>query len=140
MEIAMQIDTPTSNRVSPPSHGANVNALVIVGGVNYALDLSFVCSIPLLKSTLGVTTKLVWEFHSYEWSYVGAASDCTTYQTTLGNSVGFLITQNEAYTGPLWLSESGWQQGGTIVAELEYAACLVNYTEVNDVDWAVWAL
>jgi endoglucanase len=121
-------------------HGANANALVIVGGVNYALDLSFIYSKTLPKSTLGVTTKLVWEFHNYQWSGSGAGADCTTFKNNLGSNAGYLLTQNEAYTGPLWLSEFGWQQVGTSEAELQFAACLVTYMEGNDADWAVWAL
>ncbi|KAL9625880.1 MAG: hypothetical protein Q9160_000201 [Pyrenula sp. 1 TL-2023] len=120
-------------------HAANSNALVVVGGVNYATDMSFLYSKPLDRSSLGLADKLVWEFHSYAWSN-SVTSDCSAYTTLLGNSAGYLLAQNKAYTGPLWLSEFGWAQVDTSPSESKYVDCLVKYMSGNDADWAVWAL
>ena len=49
---------------------------------------------------------------------------------------GYLITQDQAYTGPLWLSEFGWTQVNTPANEAEYRSCLVPYMEGNDADWS----
>ena len=120
-------------------HSANSDLLVVVGGVNYAIDLSYLYSNPIDKSALGLADKMVWEFHSYQWSN-SDYTNCATYATLLGSQVGYLLVQNEAYTGPLWLSEFGWAQVSTSTAEQEYRNCLVQYMESNDADWSVWAL
>ena len=120
-------------------HQANADALVVIGGVNYATDLSFLYSKPLDRDSLGLTNKIVWEFHSYSWSN-GQTSNCPAYTTLLGNQAGYLLTQGKGYTGPLWLSEWGWQQVGTSSDESSYVDCLVSYLENNDGEWAIWAL
>ncbi|KAH8601621.1 glycosyl hydrolase family 5 protein/cellulase [Bisporella sp. PMI_857] len=118
-------------------HTANPNALVIVGGVNYATDLGFLYSKPLDRSSLG--DKVVWEFHTYSWSN-SVTGDCPAYTTLLGNLAGYLLVQGKTYTGPLWLSEFGWAQNGPTALEQKYLACLSSYMTNNDADWAYWAL
>ncbi|KAL3421207.1 cellulase [Phlyctema vagabunda] len=120
-------------------HSANTDALVIVGGVNYATDLSYLYSKPVDRAALGLADKMVWEFHSYSWSN-SQTGDCAAYTKTLGDSAGYLLVQNKAYTGPLWLSEFGWAQVGQSALEQKYIDCLVKYMSGNDADWAVWAL
>lgn len=120
-------------------HQGNPNALVMAGGVNYATDLSFIYNKQLDKAGLGVSNKLVWEFHSYQWSNADT-DDCSKYTTDLGNSVGYLLTPGKAYTGPLWLSEFGFAQLDTSSAESAYWSCLRSYLENDDGDWAYWAL
>lgn len=120
-------------------HSANSNLLVVVGGVSYALDLSFLYSNPINKTALGLSDKMVWEFHSYQWSN-SDYTNCAAWDTLIGSQVGYLLVQNEAYTGPLWLSEFGWAQVSTSTAEQQYRNCLVQYMESNDADWSVWAV
>lgn len=120
-------------------HTANSNLLIMVGGVNSATDSSFLRTNPLSVSSYG--NKVVWEFHSYSFTVGFDTSDCSVYQLELGAAAGFLLTQNEAYTGPLWLSEFGIGQTGTLSSGDEaYLTCLVSYMESNDADWSVWAL
>lgn len=118
-------------------HVANPNALIVVGGVNYATDLSFLAGKPFDRSNLG--DKVVWEFHTYSWSS-SVTSDCPAYKKLLGNLAGYLLTQNQAYTGPLWLSEFGWAQVNPTALETQYISCLSDYMTGNDAEWAYWAL
>jgi endoglucanase len=117
--------------------------LIVIGGVNYATDLSYLYSDPLDRSTFANRT--VWEFHSYQWSESDTSTNCTSYQTNVGDKVGYLLASNKAYTGPLWLSEfgvgmTGGPSNGLSTAEAAYLKCLVQYMEGNDADWAGWAL
>ena len=119
-------------------HAANPNALIVVGGVSYATDFSFLGSKPFDRSKLD--NKVVWEFHTYSWSTSLATTDCAAYTKHLGNVAGYLLTQNKAYTGPLWLSEFGWAQNGQTAGETKYIDCLAKYMTNNDAEWAYWAL
>jgi endoglucanase len=96
-------------------YAANSNLLIVIGGLNYALDLSWLYSSPLDRSSF--PNRVVWEFHwctcydnpsimrlinqTDSWSY--SSTDCTTLKTNIGNSAGYLLTQNKSYTGPLWV-------------------------------------
>lgn len=119
-------------------HAGNPNALVVVGGVNYATEFGFLYSKPFDRSNLG--DKVVWEFHSYSWSNSYAPTDCAAYTILLGQQAGYLLVDGKAYTGPLWLSEFGWAQNGPSAGEQKYVDCLVKYMTGNDADWAYWAL
>lgn len=120
-------------------HSANSNLLVIFGGVNYAIDLSYLYSNPLDFTSLGLENKAVYEFHSYQWSN-SDYGDCSEWDTLIGSQVGYLLTQGQSYTGPLWLSEFGWTQVDMPADEAEYKSCLIPYMEGNDADWSVWAV
>ena len=117
-------------------HDANADLLIAVGGVSYGTDISFLGSQPFDRSAY--PDKIVWEFHTYEWS--ADTSDCDAYQTHLGNNAGYLLTQGQEYTGPLWLSEFGWAVENPTAEETGYYTCLVSYMEGNDAEWAFWAL
>ena len=65
-------------------HSANANLLVIFGGVNYAIDLSFIYSQPLDFKALGLANKAVYEFHSYQWSNSDYAN-CAAWDTLIGS-------------------------------------------------------
>lgn len=69
-----------------------------------------------------------------EWSY--NAADCSTHQSRMGQGAGYLLVQNQAYTGPLWLSEFGWAQSNPTSAEVAYYTCLVSYMKNNDAEFA----
>lgn len=117
-------------------HGANADLLMVVGGPSYATDLSFLYSNPLDRSAY--PDKVVWEFHNYQWSW--SYSDCADHQAKLGQKTGFLLSEGQDYTGPLWLSEFGWNLDTPSAVEIDYYTCLVDYMTGNDADWAFWAL
>lgn len=117
-------------------HSANADLLIVVGGVSYATDFSFLGSKPLNRTAFG--NKVVYEFHNYQWTF--STNDCNRHKSLLGQRAGYLLTQNQAYTGPLWLSEFGWAQSNPSADENAYASCLVSYMQSNDAEWAYWAL
>ncbi|KAF2189384.1 glycoside hydrolase family 5 protein [Zopfia rhizophila CBS 207.26] len=117
-------------------YSTNKNLLIVIGGVNYATDMSYLYSKPFDRSAY--PNKIVYEFHNYEWTF--SAPNCDSHKSSMGSKTGYLLTQNQAYTGPLWLSEFGWAQNGPTDAENRYVSCLVSYMENNDADWAYWAL
>lgn len=126
-------------------HTENPNVLIIVGGLNGGTDLSTVRN----KALLDISAwpgKHVWEAHSY--SYTINTPDmgiCAIRKAEYGGLFGFVLEQNKAYTGPLFLSEFGvGMQGGPHDGlndkDDHYLNCLVSYMENNDADWAHWAL
>ena len=128
-------------------HAGNEDLLIMIGGVSSARDSSFLRSQPL--DTSAWPDRTVWEFHSYYWSELPGSAVCAIYEQILGANAGFLLEQDQAYTGPLWLSEFGAAQvlgdGGGLGGvesglEQDYLKCLVPYMEGNDADWAIWAL
>lgn len=120
-------------------HTANPNLLIAIGGVNSATDSSFLRSNPL--NTASFAGKVVWEFHSYSFTVGFDTGSCTIYQLQLGAAAGFLLTQGQSYTGPLWLSEFGVGQNGALSSgDQAYLTCLVSYMEGNDADWSIWAI
>ena len=132
-------------------HSGNSDLLVVFGGVTSATDLSYLRNGPLDASSWGGAEKTAYEFHAYYWSFPLSSSVCPVYDSILGGKTGFLLEQDQPFTGPLWLSEFGALQiitddGGNLLSGAEigleqaYLKCLVSYMEGNDADWAVWAV
>ncbi|KAF7344904.1 Glycoside hydrolase family 5 protein [Mycena venus] len=126
-------------------HSNNADILIVVGGVDGAMDMSQLKSESL--DTSAWAGKNVWEFHAYSFSvlYSLLGTDCSVVQGEYGFYAGFVLSQNEAYTGPLWLSEFGvGMTGGTfeglVQTDYDYLTCLVEYMTSNDADWSVWVL
>lgn len=120
-------------------HRGDPDGLVVIGGVDYALDMSFFRNKPLDRVRLGIQDKTVWEFHTYSWSG-SQTGDCAKYVPSLDNNAGFLLESRKPWTGPLWLSEYGWAQENPNALEQSYYTCLVNYIAERDISWAYWAL
>ncbi|KAI9825798.1 MAG: hypothetical protein M1832_000738 [Thelocarpon impressellum] len=112
---------------------ANKDLLIVIGGMNFALDIGFLYDRPLDTSKLGA--KVVWEFHWYDFS--NGEKNCGRLKKQLGHRAGFLLKEGQPYTGPLWLSEFG-----TDISKPNegYVSCVVEYMTSNDADWAIWAL
>lgn len=117
-------------------HSTHPDLLIAVGGGSFATDLSFVKNKPFDRSPY--SDKIIWEFHSYEWS--GPFLTCYDFNLQLGVKAGYLLTQGQEYTGPLWLSEFGWNQDSPSDHEKKYIECITSYMTGNDADWAVWVL
>lgn len=124
-------------------HGANQDLLIVIGGTLGATDFRFERTNPLDISTWA--GKVVWEYHVYSYSVGYSTGNCGVFTTEIGTAAGYLLTQGEAYTGPLWLSEFGvgWTGGansGLNDQDYAYLQCLAGYMEGNDADWSVWAV
>ncbi|KAJ9286783.1 CAZyme family GH5 [Paecilomyces variotii] len=126
-------------------HTANPDVLIIIGGSQSATDLSFVSWNPL--NTTAWADKHVWEFHAYSFTVtkLNPTQSCWVAKAQYGTLSGFVLRQDEPYTGPLFLSEfgvgmTGGPKQGLSDREYKYLSCLVHYMESNDADWAVWAI
>jgi len=120
-------------------HRGDPNGLVVIGGINYALDMSFLRTKNLDRKAIGIEKKTLWEFHTYSWSN-GETANCPKYQPILDEAAGFLLESRKPWTGPLWLSEFGWAQNGPTSGEVAYYNCVADYVATRDIGWAYWAL
>ncbi|XP_042057194.1 glycosyl hydrolase 5 family protein-like isoform X1 [Salvia splendens] len=120
-------------------HAANPNVLVILSGLNYDRDLSFLLKKPV---SLSFSNKLVFELHWYGFSD-GEAWENGNLNQVCGERVGetmrkagFLLDQGY----PLFLSEFGVDMRGTNVNDNRYLNCFMGWAAELDLDWALWVL
>nr|XP_043639015.1 glycosyl hydrolase 5 family protein-like [Erigeron canadensis] len=120
-------------------HAANPNVLVILSGLSYDKDLSFL-QIQPIALTFG--NKLVFEVHWYgfsneeDWKTNNTNQVCAQVVDTIMNRAGFLL--DEDY--PLFISEWGIDQRGTNDFETRYLNCFSAWAADHDLDWALWTL
>ncbi|KAK2973770.1 hypothetical protein RJ640_018978 [Escallonia rubra] len=124
-------------------HHANPNLLVLVSGLAYDTDFTFLKTKPL---GLKLDKKLVYEAHRY--SFTDSQSDlwlnqsvnqvCDMVITEVKNKTGFLATGSNP--APLFVSEFGVNQMGVNQADNLFLGCFLAYLAELDLDWALWAL
>ncbi|KAH9622448.1 hypothetical protein KSS87_016672 [Heliosperma pusillum] len=120
-------------------HGANPNVLVILSGLNFDKDLSFLRNKPV---NLSFTAKLVFEVHWYAFTDGSAWKDgdpnqvCARVVNNYMRTVGFLLDQGY----PLFVSEWGIDLRGTNVNDNRYLNCFLTWVAEHDLDWALWTL
>lgn len=125
-------------------HTTNPDLLIMVSGVDGDLYLDFLRYNPLDRSSFD--NKIVWEYHIYSYSPSYApALDCNAFKYQMGFAAGYLLTQNQPFTGPLWVSEFGFgmtggPHNGLSDRDSAYLTCLSSWLAQNDAEWAVWAL
>ncbi|XP_042035247.1 glycosyl hydrolase 5 family protein-like [Salvia splendens] len=130
----MQQGANTINTQSP-------NFLVIVSGLNYALNLGFLNSKPL---AVNFSNKLVFEAHWYTFGipakrWIDQTNNlCAAITKSAQNNYLYLTQGNNSF--PLFLSEFGASERGDDVAGNRYITCLLAAVAETDVDWALWAL
>nr|XP_016503837.1 PREDICTED: uncharacterized protein LOC107821894 [Nicotiana tabacum] len=124
-------------------HRANPNLLLIISGLDYDLDFTFLKEKPL---NLNMRNKIVFETHRYSFTE-GQANwfltqplnkVCDTIKEEIMNKSGFLIKGKNA--APLFVSEFGIDQRGTNQADNLFLGCFLSLLAELDLDWAVWAL
>lgn len=127
-------------------HKENPSILVIISGLSYETDLSF-----LKQKSLNVTTnkKLVYEAHWYsffspseeKWT-TDTNALCANQTRKFLDSTGFLIDSASGGSNffPLFLSEFGVNQSGEHEIDNRYLSCLVALLGEYDLDWGLWAL
>lgn len=140
------------NQAGAAVHEANPDVLVVVGGGMSATDLTMVRSGSRhLDYASAWPGKHVWEFHAYTFTVTFAADlgSCDLERDEYGAWDGFVLTQGEDYTAPLFLSEFGVgmtsadgddSTSGLSEGDYDYLTCLVGYMEGNDAEWALWAV
>lgn len=120
-------------------HAANPNVLVILSGLSFDNDLSFLST---KQVQLSFSSKLVFELHWYAFSNGNAWQSgspnqvCGSISSSVMRRGGFLINQG----WPLFLSEFGIDQRGTNTNDNRYWGCILGWAAEFDVDWALWTL
>ncbi|CAH9120281.1 unnamed protein product, partial [Cuscuta epithymum] len=120
-------------------HAANPNVLVILSGLSFDKDLSFLKNKPV---NLTFSGKLVFEVHRYsftdgqEWSSGNSNRACGRISNDIMSRGGFLL--DKGY--PLFVSEFGIDQRGINVNDNRYISCFLGLAAELDLDWALWTL
>ncbi|XAR64472.1 Cellulase [Bertholletia excelsa] len=120
-------------------HAANPYVLVILSGLSYDKDLSFLQNRSL---SLTFTGKVVFEVHWYAfsdgpaWKTGNANQVCGQVGGNLMRRSGFLL--DKGY--PLFISEFGVDQRGINVYENRYLNCFLGLVAELDLDWALWTV
>ncbi|XP_043706685.1 glycosyl hydrolase 5 family protein-like [Telopea speciosissima] len=120
-------------------HAANPNVLVILSGLNYDKDFTFLLKQPV---NLTFTGKLVFEVHWYSfsdgeaWKNGNSNQVCGSVVNNLMRKAGFLLDQG----WPLFVSEFGLDQRGTNVNDNRFLNCFFGVSAELDWDWALWTL
>jgi endoglucanase len=120
---------------------ANPNLLIFVEGVNYALDLSGVRSLPV---SLKVANRVVYEAHDYGFDYSGL-SIYKNYVSKIQSRWGYLVTGSNPQ--PLWIGEFGTcNTASTCVSSPSsgdngyWFGFLTTYLRQHSLDWSYWAI
>ncbi|XP_020594647.1 uncharacterized protein LOC110034744, partial [Phalaenopsis equestris] len=120
-------------------HAANPNVLVILSGLSFDNDLSFLSN---KQVQLSFPSKLVFELHWYAFSNGNAWQSgspnqvCGSISSSVMRRAGFLVSQG----WPLFISEFGIDQRGTNTNDNRYFGCFLGLAAELDVDWALWTL
>ncbi|EEF47609.1 glycosyl hydrolase 5 family protein [Ricinus communis] len=120
-------------------HSANPDVLVILSGLNYDKDFSFLRNRPV---NLSFTGKVVFEVHWYgfsdgqAWRSGNPNQVCGRVVDNLMRISGFLLEQG----WPMFVSEFGVDQRGTNVNDNRYLGCFIGVAAELDWDWALWTL
>ncbi|XP_006483983.1 glycosyl hydrolase 5 family protein [Citrus sinensis] len=120
-------------------HAANPEVLVILSGLNFDKDLSFVRNQAV---NLTFTGKLVFEAHWYGFTDGQAWVDgnpnqvCGRVVDNVMRLSGFLLEQG----WPLFVSEFGADLRGNNVNDNRYLNCFFGVAAELDWDWALWTL
>ncbi|XP_043703936.1 glycosyl hydrolase 5 family protein-like [Telopea speciosissima] len=120
-------------------HAANPDVLVILSGLSFDNDLSF-----LRKQRVKLTFngKLVFEVHWYAftngnvWESGNPNQVCGGIVNNVMKKAGFLLEQG----WPLFVSEFGVDQRGTNVNDNRFLNCFFGVAAELDWDWALWSL
>ncbi|XVE85191.1 hypothetical protein DITRI_Ditri17bG0072000 [Diplodiscus trichospermus] len=120
-------------------HSANPDVLVILSGLSYDTDLSFIQNQP---ANLTFSGKLVFEVHWYgftdgdAWIAGNPNQVCGRIAGHMMRRSGFLLDQGY----PLFVSEFGVDQRGTNVNDNRYLNCFLGVAAELDLDWALWTV
>jgi endoglucanase len=119
----------------------NPNLLVFVEGVNYALDLSGVASLPV---QLNVADQLVYEAHDYSFDYSGLTS-YGDYTSQISSRWGYLVTGSNPQ--PLWIGEFGTcnTAGNCVDSDSNgdggyWFNMVTAFIQEYGIDWTYWAV
>jgi endoglucanase len=112
----------------------NPNLLIMVEGIDSSRTIPANAR-PIL---LNVANRLVYSPHDYPYTYNGIATFTTydEFKATLEQEWGYLVTEGQAYTGPVW-TVFGANHGGT---DAQFWGWMRQYVTEKNVSWAYWAI
>lgn len=123
-------------------HQANPNVLILLSGLTWGTDLSF---LKMKSPESNFDNKLVYEAHWYSfsgdskiWELQPLNRVCAKATKWFNDQNGFLISNDNPF--PLLLGEFGFDQRGEKQADNGFLTCLVAYVAERDLDWGLWAL
>ncbi|HZU81469.1 MAG TPA: cellulase family glycosylhydrolase [Polyangiaceae bacterium] len=137
-----------SERVGNAILQVDPNLLIIVEGDFYATWFGA----SYRPVHLAVPNRLVYSPHNYSSSNGGAASfaDYDAFKAAIDSAWGYLLTEGQPYTAPVWLGEFGANNtspdstpndtDAAPTAGARWWIWIRQYMTEKDVDWAVWAL
>ncbi|CAL5386188.1 unnamed protein product [Camellia sinensis] len=120
-------------------HAVNPDVLVILSGLSFDKDLSFLLNRPMNLTFIG---KLVFEVHWYGFSDGSAWKTgnpnlvCGQMVDQMMRKAGFVLDQGY----PLFMSEFGVDLRGTNDNDNRYLNCFLGVAAELDLDWALWTL
>ncbi|KAL7171609.1 hypothetical protein ACSBR2_036299 [Camellia fascicularis] len=120
-------------------HAVNPDVLVIISGLSFDKDLSFLLNRPV---NLTFTGKLVFEVHWYgfsdgsAWKTGNPNQVCGQVVDQMMRKAGFVLEQGY----PLFMSEFGVDLRGTNDNDNRYLNCFLGVAAELDLDWALWTL
>ncbi|KAK4264971.1 hypothetical protein QN277_026082 [Acacia crassicarpa] len=120
-------------------HAANKDVLVILSGLNFDKDLSFLQN---RSVKLTFERKLVFEVHWYAftdgqaWLHGNPNQVCGQVSRNVMRQAGYLVERG----WPLFVSEFGVDLRGTNENDNRYLSCFLGLAAEYDLDWALWTL
>ncbi|CAI9094205.1 OLC1v1029899C1 [Oldenlandia corymbosa var. corymbosa] len=123
-------------------HRENPNVLIVISGLDYDIDFSFLKNNPL---NLNLHKKLVYETHRYAfsegqyglWSNTSINYMCQNVIQEIEAKSGFLFKGKHA--APLIVTEFGIDLNQNTQTDSSFLTCLLAWMAENDLDWAIWA-
>ncbi|XP_057949056.1 glycosyl hydrolase 5 family protein-like [Malania oleifera] len=118
-------------------HKANPNVLVILSGLSFNTDLSFIKEQDV---NLSFSRKQMFEFHWYSFSFgnyfasESANQACGRAVHTVRSRGGFLLDKG----WPLFVSEFGGDLTGRSLGDNFFLACFFGLAAELDFEWALW--
>ncbi|XP_034701646.1 glycosyl hydrolase 5 family protein-like [Vitis riparia] len=125
-------------------HSINPNLLVIVSGLEFDTDLSFLKQKPL---KLKLPNKVVFEAHWYsfssitggvEWTEQPLNQICDNRTEWFESGAAFVGTGSNP--APFFLSEFGIDLRGVNPRDNRFFGCFLAFVAQRDLDWALWTL
>ena len=121
----------------------NPRLLVLVSGLRYDLDLSFVRvrSIQELVPQ-SLQNKIVYEAHWYSWSNYGHSTECEKMKAGIQDAWGFILESNHTYTAPIWLTEFGTDIDH-FTGDDQFIDCVRSFLQTpmtSNMSWSYWVL
>jgi len=121
----------------------NPRLLIVVSGLNYDLNLSFIRSLPIQDLVpQSIQNKIVYEAHWYSWSSYGHSTECDRMKAGIQDAWGFILESNHSYTAPVWLTEFGTNVD-QFTGNDTFIECVKSFLQTpltKTMSWSYWVL